>query len=725
MIDMKNRNKTNTLPRRSAGMTLLDILLAIVIFAVGMLALAQLQGSLSRSAGDSNARTVAANIGEEVIEALRLYENRSLAAGDVCPTDLPGMKTKKVFECVTAPSADWTFERGGVNYTVNLAVDDWFFKADRETLTNDKTDSDLSGRALGVPDFKEIEITVSWASAEFRVDESTTDTLGSGTFTASSIVPSIPVMGSARIAADDDGARGAPDVLYTPGAKPDVVAIQLDTNKFKESTTPMPDVIRRDEIVETWFDVITYNTNNAGAVFLRREEFAVVSCECELVVNDSTKSGFLPTAWNGYGYTEGEWVAKNYGTSANNQQSQYCDTCCRDHHDSASYTDNDDRYDPFGDWTETSGGVHKHWGRSNSGNMVEATKTGDKYVEACRMVRKDGFMRVAQDFRQEQLLVVPQSYFATDANISTYSKFVTDGVADYYAGLTTPGTGTFPAPPKMPGDATNNAIDLPTVLGSRSDQQVSRAVYIDHITTEAKAMIDCVKGGSAGDDCTPPAPNVDAGKYLEIFPFYEVQTTWLSFWRQAKIGSPVTVTSEPLETDNAHSRGLAALSGDGTDQAEVINTIHRGNIGLTSTDPITPDTLHQSGEWERTEYIDPNGGGGPPSDPNAYLFSGTITSFANKPRAADVIMGGNGVQCSKTATDFICAIDKGAVSPTLVITNYENKETPYWVCMTGADFGGLWETWLTGVPNETTFNLGGISSDMSGIALNIQDEPCP
>ena len=160
----------------------------------------------------------------------------------------------------------------------------------------------------------------------------------------------------------------------------------------------MPEVIVRDEIVETWFDVITYNQADSGSTYLRREEFAVVSCECTLrTPSGGAGDGFLPTTWNGTGYTEGAWVAKNYGESAINQQSQYCDTCCRDHHDSSANTGQDTIYHPFGSAN------HKHWGRGKKGGFEEATKDGDTYVEACRMVRKDGFMRVAQDFNQQQM----------------------------------------------------------------------------------------------------------------------------------------------------------------------------------------------------------------------------------------------------------------------------------------------------------------------------------
>ena len=44
------------------GYTLIEVLVGIVIFALGMMALASLQGNLARNSGDSNARTVAINV---------------------------------------------------------------------------------------------------------------------------------------------------------------------------------------------------------------------------------------------------------------------------------------------------------------------------------------------------------------------------------------------------------------------------------------------------------------------------------------------------------------------------------------------------------------------------------------------------------------------------------------------------------------------------------------
>ena len=58
--------KTNI--RKQTGFNLLELVIGLFIFGVGMLALASLQGQLIRSQADAAVRSVATNIAEEQIE---------------------------------------------------------------------------------------------------------------------------------------------------------------------------------------------------------------------------------------------------------------------------------------------------------------------------------------------------------------------------------------------------------------------------------------------------------------------------------------------------------------------------------------------------------------------------------------------------------------------------------------------------------------------------------
>ena len=151
-------------------------------------------------------------------------------------------------------------------------------------------------------------------------------------------------------------------------------AIDLGGKKFKESLTPEPEVLREDELVETRFDVVTYSQTDAGALFLRREELVLVSCNCVLMPppGDPENAGRRPTIWAGDEYSEAPFVNKPYGiTYLPLGQSALCPLCCQDHHDGGSHEDDSEaattRYDPFPNSSRTyweSGtliGDHKHY----------------------------------------------------------------------------------------------------------------------------------------------------------------------------------------------------------------------------------------------------------------------------------------------------------------------------------------------------------------------------
>ena len=686
---MKHRiNSTEGLAiKRTRGMTLLDVLLGIVIFVIGMLALAHLQTNLTRSSSDANTRTVATNVGEELLEELRSFQRVS--------SDPDGVLF--AFADIDNTYVNRTVPRGGINYTVTADVWGYDFDSGGQEV------SDPVAAVEGtVYDFKVVELNVAWDNnSAFQIDDEqdaiSSSDMGTGSIQLSALIPSIPALSAAKVAARDLDALGNVPVDYTPGLRPDIVAIALDNNKFKESTTPEPDVIRLDEKVETWFDVITY-LGQQDATFLRREEFLVVGCECELLTpSGDDGTGFLPTVWNGESYTEGEWVPKNYGASASNQNSPYCDVCCRDHHDSPNHAGEDNRFDPAREWTEAGvGGDHKHYNRSNQGALSEATQSGDNYLEICRMVRKDGFMRVAQDFRQEGFIAFPAGYLDSDLGAEAYSGYVTAAVKDFYensrAGLTAPdgsqadGSGqvggwtAFDPPADTPEDATT----LPTGDGLDSQQLRSRGIYIDHVSAEALAIIECVRDNNPGE-CAD-APGIDS--YLEIFPFFEVQTTWLSWWTEDSEGNPVSVTNEDLDTHNAHSRGLAQKTSDAVDQVIVTTDMHRGNRGLAVVDPI--DELDDDGNpaavmnAEYQLYIDANSGGTTPPPPDGYTWSGTFVSGVNNVNAADATLTpGAGTVCQRSGTTLNCTTVNGQDGTLTISGYYKDAATSLWICGSG------------------------------------------
>ena len=662
--------------KQADGFTLIEVLVGIVVFAIGMMALAQLQGQLAKSSGESNARTVATNLAEETIESLRTFRQLQ-ASNDVA-----------AFGNIV--SGTRSESRGGIEYSITSNVTDYYYNPVTEAFQTAKPNSDVI-----FPDLKRVELTASWgtgdASQSFQIDESNSTTaLGTGSVTLVDLISSYTTTTAAKVALNNyaDGLY-SPPVSYNPGQNPDIVSIQLGQNKFKESTTPLPDVIRTDELVETRFDVVTYSQSDSGSTFLRREEFRAVSCECTLQIPETANEGGLrPTIWNGRDYTEGEFVSKPFGTSANNQQSIYCDICCRDHHDGGTGVNDEpddpgrSRYDPFrnsaGYYGEGSlAGDHFHYGRDNRGELVLAQNDGDAYLEACRLVRKDGFWRAGQNLRQEGLNSFPGYYLDEENEVGEYSNYVTEAVSAYEAAVGSTNNYEQSPPALTPAAAMSPAVAFPASTyelatemadGALVEQQLrTRGIYLDYLTDELRARINCLDLGGSGNDCEVP----DVTSALEIIPFYDVQLTWLARWTETPNNNPIDVTNQAIADDNSHSRGVATLElgfGYSTIDAEV----HSGNLGLTGTDPIdaaySSELAHYPLFALAVEYSTP------PALSNVVI-SGTITSSVPGVRASDVEIEATGAQCDRTSTGFECTLLAGATSPRLKIYNYFKVNT--------------------------------------------------
>ena len=659
------------------GMNLLEVLVGIAIFALGILALVQLQGDLARSSADASARTAALNIAEEAIEAMRSFSQLE--------SDPDGEKT--AFNDIVNESE--TRRVGGIDYLVSSNVTDYYFDVGEDNFGTVKPDE------VVYPDMKKVELTVSWSLPGFDVGNGSTDSLGSGSVTITDLISSITAVSGAKIALNASTSKlYAPPVGYNPGQNPDIIAIELGDNKFKESTTPLPDVIRQNELVETKFDVVTYLQSDESSTYLRREEFLAVSCQCTLKASTSdAEGGRRPTVWDGVEYTEGEFVAKAYGVSASNQQSIYCDLCCRDHHDGGTGEEDQagdpgrGRVNPFRDsadyWTTGSfDGDHKHYRRDHSGNLSLVTTANVDYVEACRLIRKDGFFRVAQDMRQEGLNSFPASYLDEESEIEVYSDYVTDAVQDYEGtvGATdlyeaNPPTFTQPAdmtpPVTFPASSPSNATLLPTSTGAVTQQLRNRGIYIDYLTDDLRTIVNCLDLGGTGDSCG--APGVNSG--LEVLPFFDVQLTWLARWNETPTNNPVDVSNEAVKDGNVHSRGMASL-GSGFGTSTVDAKVHAGNLGLTGTDPIDPYFAYDLREYDL--HMLANTAEPPPA--TGPLVSGTITSAVPGVKASDVEITAVGAQCDRTSTGFDCYIELGATEPTLTVSNYAKMNRVLYAC---------------------------------------------
>lgn len=696
-----------------AGMTLLEVLVGIIIFAFGILALTQLQGALSRSAGDASTRTIAINIAEEVIERHRGFSRIS--------TDPDGIEYS--YEDI-AP-AQYAVTRGNFGFSVDISVSEyWFDRTTRQFTTTEPLVAAYS-------DFKLMTVNVDWGDGpEFIIDESktTTDRLGTGAVTLGEIISSVTSAADAKSATGGTGGLYVPSIDYNPGSNPEIISVSLGDSKFKESTTPLPKVVRTDELAETTFDVVTYSQNDQGATFLRREEFRALSCNCELQVNSvETQGGLRPTVWDGTEYTRGEFVSKPYGASTSNVQSKLCSICCRDHHDGGAGAEDDpgdpgrSHYNPFraaDDYFNNGAlaGDHKHYLRNNSGGLTLADSNGSAYMEACRMVRKNGFWQVAQDLRQEGLNIFPENFLDSSAEVDVYSDYITaaintyesaiDGIDQYE--LTAPAL-TLPAdmaPPfSFPAATEASATTLPTTLGNTTQQMRSRGIYMDYMSDTLRTIVDCLQLGGSGESCG--APHITTA--LEIIPFYDVQLTWLSRWNETPVNNPVDVSNQAIADNNTHSRGVAALTA-GTGMSILDAKVHPGNLGLTGTDPVDPN--YPADLRSQNLYVQAQNSN-PPPGLNEYLISGLITSSINGFNASDVEISFTGAQCNRTNTGFLCLVEIGANNPRLTVNNYYKSNEIRVACSSVLDLHGS----DSGANGWTRFNLPTGTTDNADIII--------
>jgi len=710
-------NNMNT-RKRMRGITLLDVLLAMVIFAVGMLALAHLQTNLTRSSTDANTRTVATNVGEEVLELLRTYQRVSTDPDEDNP----------VFAYADIDNAfvERTVTRAGLDYVVTATVLGYDFDGDNVGVTK-TADPAVKG---AIYDFKLVELTVSWDNNyQFIIDtEDLPDSqissadMGTGSITMKELIPSTTALSSAKVASVDSGALGGPAVEYTPGLNPDIVAIDLGNETFKESTVPMPDIIRSGDQVETWFDVITYSQD----LFLRREEFVSITCECEISgPSGSGEDGFEPTLWIGAEYSDATMIAKTHGAITKIGQSPYCSTCCRDHHDSSAGNGTaDTRFHPqMSSGYLVSGsfaGDHPHYFRDRDGVLTEVTTAGDTYVEACRLIRKDGFFRVAQEFSLEALNGFPEDYLNETAEVAVYSTWVTTAVADHYNYATSPLMA--PATP-FPGDVTS-PTNLPTPFGSSSQQLRSRGIYTDHLSAKATEIIVCMSGSDgliataddvSGDNCEAPGMN----SVLEVLPFFDVQVTLLARWSETEPDNPVATTNDELESNNLHSRGKSSLAGDEIGKSVVHNKIENGNIGLIGTVSIGGSNQYS----EADVHITTTGSDVPPLPSGNPVITGTITAQGGTSDAAIVSVTGSDASCTKpTNATFFCEIT--GPSPTLTISNYFSSKFTLVACsdQLGPGVSNLPEEGISLSTTWTIFTLP--SSTTTGVVITIKKNAC-
>ena len=569
--------------RRQAGVSLIEVFVALLVLSVGLIALAKLQVDLVRGGGDSRARAAALAIAESKLEDLRTFSQKtSTAVWDVVVEDPNStMAWSFIEDNKGGRIKSEPIVQAGVQYNLYWTSSPQF------------TEGPVAGSG-NVSSYKVVEVKVEWTGGDDHPQQ----------VKLSASIPDTPPSLTQQASMDAVGNLSGPLVTHVPGTQPEVISIDVGPGLKRETSRPLPTVKKTADSTMVTFDVVTYHTNNNAVA--RREEFVTISCKCTF---DGTGLARTPAKATRVGATllrdqPGKVVTKTIGKPANAQQPPLCNICCRDHHDYTDGTGNY-RYNPEANVN------HAHYVKPDNrfAQVTTAAKTSGDYDEACRLKRINGLFQVFEDWNLRTLTVLPKTDLEQGApKADEYRAAVQAFVTDFAAAKAS-GSGTLPS-----------SLDFtpsPVSLDPNAKQLLARAIYIDNMPSDLLDKIDAILSDADTSN------DVSA---LSLVPFYELHLTKLADWISrdtAKTKAKVTSNAIPDQNNvvddgtldgagSVYSRGLAqpqsnATTGDTT----IIATARRYNTGITNTAPI--NTTEDDGH----AIIDP------PVTPGPYYYTDT------------------------------------------------------------------------------------------------------
>jgi type IV pilus assembly protein PilV len=165
------RRRHSTLPRAARGMTLIEVLIAIVIFAIGLLGIASLQVSGLRYTKASQARATAAIQAENLIDRMRanpIGVNNGLYFNLEQVADPSGLPPCAGADCTPEQIAtyDWGWWLSETRQALGVKRDDGAFNSDssvRATVCIDSTPDDGTVGAWACDDIGNmLAVKIEW-----------------------------------------------------------------------------------------------------------------------------------------------------------------------------------------------------------------------------------------------------------------------------------------------------------------------------------------------------------------------------------------------------------------------------------------------------------------------------------------------------------------------------------------------------------------------------------
>lgn len=593
---------------RVSGFSLIEVMIAVVVLATGLLAMAALQAKLATNSADAKARSQVAALMTSVIDNQRASGYDSLKS--FVRTTCPATPASELETAICRTESDAAISGLGLVQTVTL-----YYGANGGGAFTTTACADCA-------EYKKITLKADWADATgatrfLSLDNiasalglSSSSTLLNTPLTATSLTPKVH----------------QPNPSLTDG----VIPIAVGNNTDAASTNPKPTLALT--LPSTSFNTLTYTQgaldSSITSTIQKRVETVVAECVCRLSTTNPLSSDlfqgsstFRPTFWNGTRYVAPE-DAKITPYSAQHPdavgtQDDRCTLVCRDHHDASTDTV---KYDSVtGDLNRYKATVNvaKVKGQSvvtvglvdadgvlvsKSGKPpVAATGSTDTYLDAARLIRVDGLWRVATDMHSEQLglLATTPAGEATSPTPNASSEAAyEDFVIDYLGQKLSEVLDGASAP--VADDVFNshglNTPDTLTALTTSGSYKYlhARGLYLDYLEQDALDKLVNVNS-----NCTD-FPNC----LLPYLPFNTVNVTQLAKWAplsatevtNGKIGVTNTTSKDSAtlcagsDQVRACVSGVSASTGD-TDLDAAVATMGKSNSAVASSQEISPYEL--------------------------------------------------------------------------------------------------------------------------------------
>lgn len=534
------------------GFTLIEVMVASLIIMLGVTGYVTLQSQYMRSDAKLNLRSVALKLSQEKLDDLKDFSVLETTAGQLAFNDIGNnvggnlASGNVVVNLTTDVASTYTFNRQW------QVINQYYVDTDGDGTADSWLNAGAAGLPVPLPTVasqKVVNVTTTWTDTEGNLQSVNLD---------GNIAP-VPLSASNQAKNESASSKNKPTVDYTPGQAPDVISYELGNGEKVETSKPVPDVDNQGDNNIVKFETVKYIELPGQTDKLEQEDFLTVNCSCTLRGLEPALTPSMTVLVNGELTVEpGKLVNKYVGEVSNNQQPAVCNSCCVDHHDTASMVASEEYY------RTENGSPHRHYTRLANGTYSIASSNGDPYDEVCRFKRVDGLFQIYPDWELLDIVEFDDSFLLSAANLANYVAY-SEGLIE--ADI----TGN--AKPSRPAGR-----DLTVPPGGY--QFISRGIYLDRMKSTHKAEV--LAKINAGDT-----------DWKAITPFYDVNLTLLSNWSTADT-NVATVTQEAIKSivDPAndfygtYSRGRVEALKDGN--TLLLASAYGHNAGITGTNPISP-----------------------------------------------------------------------------------------------------------------------------------------